>query len=71
MLFSPPAEPPPSTTTGRDIDALMSTTANRPLPARGMKPLKALAFTLALSAFGVALALLLLGPLPAAIVAAG
>gem|GEM_PF-2906508 len=49
----------------------MSRPPTAPLTARGMKPLKALAFSLALSAFGVALALLLLGPLPAAIVAAG
>ena len=55
----------------RDIDALMTRTANRPLPAGRIKPRNALALSLALSAAGLVLAFTLLGPLPAAMVALG
>jgi protoheme IX farnesyltransferase len=55
----------------RDIDALMTRTASRPLPAGRIKPRNALALSLALSAAGLALAFTLLGPLPAAMVALG
>jgi len=55
----------------RDIDALMSRTANRPLPSGRIKPRNALIFSLALSTAGLVLALYFLGPLPAAMVALG
>lgn len=53
----------------RDIDAAMRRTSRRPLPMGLIKPGRALAFSLALSAAGVALGFLLLGPLPGAFVA--
>jgi protoheme IX farnesyltransferase len=55
----------------RDIDALMSRTAKRPLPAGRIAPRNALAFSLVLSALGVVLAWLLLGPWPTAMVILG
>jgi len=55
----------------RDIDAAMRRTSRRPLPMGLIKPGRALAFSLALSAAGVALGFLLLGPLPGAFVALG
>jgi len=55
----------------RDIDALMARTAGRPLPAGRIKPRNALAFSAALSAAGLILAFMFLGPLPAAVVALG
>jgi len=55
----------------KDIDALMARTAGRPLPAGRIKPRNALAFSAALSAAGLILAFMFLGPLPAAVVALG
>ena len=55
----------------RDIDAVMRRTSRRPLPMGLIKPGRALAFSLALSAAGVALGFLLLGLLPGAFVALG
>ncbi|MCC6020239.1 MAG: heme o synthase [Thermoproteaceae archaeon] len=55
----------------RDIDAVMTRTARRPLPAGLVPPAGALALSLALSAAGIALAFLLLGHLPAIFVLAG
>lgn len=48
----------------RDIDAAMRRTAKRPLPAGLVEPRNALAYSLVLSALGIALGFLLLGPLP-------
>jgi len=55
----------------RDIDALMTRTAKRPLPSGFVPPSNALLYSLALSAVGIALGFYLLGPLPGLFVALG
>ncbi|MEZ0319894.1 MAG: heme o synthase [Pyrobaculum sp.] len=55
----------------RDIDAFMARTAKRPLPRGSVPPSHALAYSLALSALGIAMGFALLGPLPGLFVALG
>ncbi|MEM1597451.1 MAG: heme o synthase [Pyrobaculum sp.] len=55
----------------RDIDALMTRTAKRPLPRGLVAPSAALAYSAALSAMGILLGFVLLGPLPGLFVALG
>ncbi|ABL87488.1 protoheme IX farnesyltransferase [Pyrobaculum islandicum DSM 4184] len=55
----------------RDIDAAMSRTARRPLPAGLIPEFNALVYSLALSAAGITLSFYLLGPLPGLFVALG
>ena len=55
----------------RDIDGLMARTRNRPLPSGRVKPTNALAYSLILSALGLALSYLWLGAMPTLMVALG
>lgn len=55
----------------RDIDALMTRTSRRPLPAGTISPTSALAYSLALSALGIGLGYALLTPVAATFVALG
>lgn len=55
----------------RDIDAVMTRTAKRPLPRGLVQPRKALAYALVLTGAGIALSLITLGPLVTFFVALG